>query len=155
MRWKLVLTAVMASCIFLAGATTVVSQTSVYVGSEICGDCHPDEYENYTNYSKKAKSWESIEIMASDLTAEEQRDCYTCHTTGYGEEGGFVSYEQTPELADAGCEVCHGPGSEHVDYGGDPAYILGDLDIDGCETCHNPERVRAFDFKPMLFGGAH
>ncbi len=28
----------------------------VYVGSESCKDCHEQEYTNYLDYSKKAKS---------------------------------------------------------------------------------------------------
>ena len=24
-----------------------------------------------------------------------------------------------------------------------------------CETCHNSERVASFNFKPLLYGGAH
>ena len=34
--------------------------------------------------------------------------------------------EATPGLADAGCEVCHGPGSVHAETG-DPAAIKGKL----------------------------
>ena len=86
---------------------------------------------------------------------EELTGCYVCHTTGYGRPGGFTSFADTPELADAGCEVCHGPGSAHVDSGGDPAKIQAKMEMAGCEACHNAERVRAFNFKPMLFAGAH
>lgn len=136
-------------------AATGVTETRTYVGSEACADCHPEEYANFSKYSKKANSSHSIKIMASDLTAKEVEECYLCHTTGYGKPGGFESFEKTPELANAGCEVCHGPGSEHVEYGGDPTLIVRDLSMKDCETCHNEDRVRAFNFKPLLYGGAH
>jgi hypothetical protein len=42
-----------------------------------------------------------------------------------------------------------------VDSGGDPDLIKRDLSLDDCTGCHNPERVEAFDFKPLLYGGAH
>ena len=128
---------------------------NMYLGSKTCADCHPDEYENFTKYAKKAKSWKSIEIMASDLTKTEIQGCYACHTTGYGQPGGFVSLKQTPDLKDAGCEVCHGPGGQHVDAGGDPSLIKGELSLSDCEQCHNQERVKSFNFKPLLHGGAH
>jgi hypothetical protein len=138
-----------------SAAKTETPPGATYVGSEECSYCHQQEYENFSKYAKKAKSFQSIQIMASDLAPEEIKECYFCHTTGYGQPGGFVSFEQTPGLSDAGCEVCHGPGSEHVDMGGDPTLIKGDLDLADCTTCHNEERVRSFDFKPLLHGGAH
>lgn len=140
-------------CLFWASMG--ISQERTYVGSDACADCHPDEYENFTKYAKKAKSSQSVQIMASDLTKKELEECYYCHTTGYGQPGGFISYEKTPELGNAGCEVCHGPGAEHVESGGDPTSIKGKLSLADCETCHNEERVSAFNFKPLLHGGAH
>lgn len=144
-------------CITFILATTSrgVSQDAEYVGSEVCGDCHDVEYDNYSKYSKKAHSGNSVKIMGKDLTPKELEECYICHMTGFGEPGGFISFKETPEMANAGCETCHGPGSMHVDEGGDPEYIKGDLEIEDCTGCHNPDRVAAFDFKPMLFGGAH
>ena len=126
-----------------------------YVGSEACAECHDKEYENYKKFSKKAHSGESVKIMAADLTKQELEECYHCHMTGFGKPGGFVSFDETPAMADAGCETCHGPGFDHVEAGGDPDLIKGKLELSDCEVCHNPERVAAFDFKPLLFGGAH
>jgi mono/diheme cytochrome c family protein len=139
----------------MACLTAAPARSASYVGSKACSDCHDEQYENFTKYAKKAHSFESVKVMAPDLTPEEIKECYACHTTGYGKESGFKSIEQTPELADAGCEVCHGPGSEHVEMGGDPELIKGKLAMEDCIVCHNAERVEAFDFKPMLYGGAH
>lgn len=131
-----------------------VSDSATYVGSKACGECHEEEYSNYSKYSKKAHSSKSVKIMASDLAADELKECYACHATGYGKPGGFVSYEETPHLAEAGCEVCHGPGSLHSEDG-DPELIKRKMTIEECETCHNADRVNNFNFKPLIFGGAH
>jgi hypothetical protein len=156
-RTRRLLVTLLAGIVLMLAMTGIVlsQEEKTYVGSKVCADCHPAEYENFSKYAKKSHSFESIRIMASDLTAEEVKECYVCHTTGYGEPTGFKSFEKTPDLAHAGCEVCHGPGSLHVDYGGDPSVIKRDLSIEDCETCHNEERVSAFNFKPLLYGGAH
>ncbi len=125
-----------------------------YVGSDACKSCHEKEYSNYLNFAKKAKSFESIKKMEKKLTPDEYRGCFECHTTGYGKPGGFESEEKTPHLKQAGCEVCHGPGSLHIDRG-DPDMIIRDVTLENCNTCHSKERIEAFDFKPLLFGGAH
>lgn len=141
--------------VVLLWANLGVSQTGGYAGSEACAECHEDEYETFESYAKKSHSYKSIKIMESDLSPEEVKECYSCHTTGYGEPGGFVSISETPHLANAGCEVCHGPGVDHIESGGDAELIKGDLSIEDCETCHNEERVSSFNFKPLPYGGAH
>lgn len=156
---KLGLSGVLGVAFFSAtvfmGAQPAASDSATYVGSKVCAECHEKEFRNFTKYAKKAKSGRSVKIMASDLTAKEIEECFACHATGYGKPGGFVSFEKTPELANAGCEVCHGPGSLHVESGGDPEYIKSRLSMEDCEVCHSEERVRSFDFKPLLYGGAH
>lgn len=135
-------------------ASQSLTKEKKYVGAKACMACHEKEYSNYMNFAKKAKSFESIKKMEAKLTPEEYRGCFECHTTGYGKPGGFESEEKTPDLKDAGCEVCHGPGSLHID-GGDPEKIIRDITMENCNTCHNKDRIEAFDFKPLLFGGAH
>ncbi|EGB14967.1 cytochrome c family protein [Pseudodesulfovibrio mercurii] len=144
-----------ALVVFAVLAESGRANSGRYVGSESCSECHEKEYGNYKKFAKKAHSGESVKIMMGDLTKEELAECYGCHMTGYGKPGGFVSFEQTPNMAQAGCEVCHGPGYDHVESGGDPDLIKRNLTLDDCTVCHNPERVEAFDFKPLLYGGAH
>ncbi len=135
-------------------ASQGVAQDAVFVGSAACADCHPEQYENFNAYSKKAKSWESVEVMRSNLQPDEVRECYECHTTGYGQPGGFVSHEETPELAHVGCETCHGPGSVHTEYGEADAIVLVPT-MESCMVCHNESRVQSFNFKPLIYSGAH
>lgn len=140
--------------LYLFTAATCFAEEKTYIGSKACKDCHEQEYSNFVKYAKKADSFKSIKKMEKKLTPEEYQSCFECHTTGYGKKGGFISEEKTPALMDAGCEVCHGPGSRHADTE-DPDEIISDLSMENCNTCHNEDRIEAFDFKPLLFGGAH
>ncbi len=138
-------------CLLLASSPAAAA---VYVGSEACRDCHRSEYAGFMTYAKKSRSFESIDKLKKELTSAEIKKCYSCHTTGYGKPGGFVSPEATPKLKNAGCEVCHGPGSDHC-ASQDPADIKSVLTTEDCEGCHISERVKAFRYKPMIHGGAH
>ncbi len=137
--------------IFLLTPTITLSE---YVGTERCKNCHTIQYENFIKYSRMSRSFEAVEKMKNKITQEELKTCYQCHTTAYGQKGGFISVEKTPHLKNTGCEVCHGPGKKHVETK-NPKYIKRNFTIKICEPCHTEERVRAFRFKPLLYGGAH
>jgi hypothetical protein len=125
-----------------------------FVGSETCGGCHTEQYDTFLKFSKKAHSFTSIEKMKKGLTDREIQECYRCHTTGYGRPGGFQDPVKTPELKNAGCEVCHGPGGDHVDSE-NPKKIRRKMTIKNCEECHTNQRVKSFKFKPLIHAGAH
>jgi hypothetical protein len=135
-------------------ARAAASSEKAYVGAERCGECHLAQYQSFKSNSKKAHSFGSVRMMKRGLTAEEVSECYGCHTTGYGKPGGFRSEAETPHLADAGCEVCHGPGNVHAETG-DPADIKSKLTVQDCAACHSSQRVQSFKFKPMIYGGGH
>jgi len=137
-------------------STVVVSHAGnrYYVGSARCAECHEIQHKNFVKYSKKANSWETLSLMLPKLTDEEVRQCYKCHTTGYGQQGGFVSKQATPDMAQVGCETCHSPGSEHCETG-DKASIVRRPSEKVCTECHNSQRVESFRFKPLLYSGAH
>lgn len=130
------------------------SEPASYVGSQACRECHPGEHANFKAYSKKARSFQSVLKMVHGLTEAELKKCYECHTTGYGRPGGFVSQAQTPNLAEVGCETCHGPASRHV-VSQSRKDIRDRVSTKDCDACHNSERIAAFNFKPMIHSGAH
>ena len=152
---RLVVVAVQVCCLVLSGMLggADAQDEAAYVGTETCAECHPEQAERFEIFSKKAHSYTSIQRLADKLTPQERSECYACHTTGYGKPGGFVSATQTPQLMNLGCETCHGPGSLHVDSE-DPSDLKGVV-IEDCMTCHNEDRIAAFNFKPLLFGGGH
>ncbi len=136
------------------GSAGEIKKGYVYVGSETCRGCHKKEYNTFKKYAKKAGSFESILRLKKGLTDAEIKRCYSCHTTGYGNPGGFESPEKTPHLKNAGCEVCHGPGSVHIKTKSRRDIKAG-LTMEDCAACHTEERVRAFRYRPMKHGGAH
>jgi len=125
-----------------------------YVGARACGRCHADHYETFEKNSKKRQSFAAVEKMKKRLTPKELEGCYHCHTTGFGKPGGFVSQEQTPDLAYTGCEVCNGPGSKHARTA-DKADIQHVPSMATCEGCHVASRIKAFNYRPVLRAGAH
>ncbi len=143
-----------AAIIGLTTANNLLAEEKTYLGSEACKDCHEKQYNNFMNYSKKAHSFGNIKKMEKKLTSEEYKSCFECHTTGYSQKGGFISEVQTPGLKNPGCEVCHGPGSLHAETE-DPDDIVREVTMENCNTCHSGDRIDVFDFKPLLFGGAH
>jgi hypothetical protein len=144
--------------LFLLAAVLLAGEAAAadahYVGSGTCSSCHSEEYKNFSTYAKKSHSYEHLKKLAGGLTQSELQDCYHCHTTGYGKPGGFESVEKTPELQNAGCEVCHGPGSAHAGSG-KKADINGHPTRQVCDTCHTSSRVQAFNYRPLVYGGAH
>ena len=151
MAWALALISLVGAP--LAQGADQASQAS-YVGSKACGECHDEQYKNYQKYAKKAHSFKSVDKMAKKLTEAELNKCYDCHTTGHGKPGGFISPQKTPHMSNAGCEVCHGPGSKHV-ASESAEDIKGKLAVEDCMGCHNKERVGAFRFRPLIYGGGH
>ena len=157
-RWRLIWFAAACLPAALAAAPRLIQAGEDgrlrYVGSQACRECHEDIYANYVKFSKKAHSFASVKKMRAKLTPDEVKKCYECHTTGYGKPGGFVSENQTPKMKNAGCEVCHGPGGRHAESE-DPADIRAKLSTADCIGCHNSERVAAFNFRPLIYGGGH
>lgn len=91
--------------------------------------------------------------IAENATFVGSADCLDCHD----DVGEF--YMNSPHSVDralaipgtdiAGCEACHGPGSRHIEEGGEGyiigAELLGELDqagrVDMCLQCHLGQRV--------------
>lgn len=143
----------------LADAHASLWQEPEYEGGRSgCRRCHLREY----------RGWEDTpHASALDTLPEEERanpECLQCHTTGYGEESGFQSVEETPELANVTCEACHGPGSIYKDremMKDREASMANGLiipDEETCRGCHNeqsPTFPGSFDFEEMKAEGVH
>lgn len=75
-----------------------------FVGLTKCAACHFDQYKDW----KESKHSKAFEILP--LKYRNDATCLKCHTTGTA--GDVASYQYG-----VSCQACHGPGSEHADYG--------------------------------------
>jgi len=125
-----------------------------HVGSDACRPCHQKEYEQWSHTPHAA-------AFATLLKQGRNTDpaCQSCHTTGFGLRRGFGDALATASLTGVQCEVCHGPGEDHVNA--PPALkketIYGITDqcsfciIQGvCATCHDAKNDPDFDIEAAL-----
>lgn len=111
-----------------------------YVGVEACGSCHTDELKVW-NASPHAKAYETLQAKHVEYNLE----CVGCHVTGYGKPGGST-VTHVAKLEDVGCEVCHGPGSLHVEKPEARDLVVRRPDPQSCVSeCHHPPHVEGFD----------
>ncbi len=113
------------------------SENAAYVGSSKCKKCHMKPFRSWQK-TAHAQSFETLKMMGREQDAE----CVKCHSTGFGEAGGFVDSATTSNLENTGCESCHGAGSEHL------AGSIKDKELKratinkspggACVKCHNP-----------------
>ena len=180
-RWAIGLTLI--GLPLLALTTPAADDGFGYVGSKKCKICHLKEYKSWAE-TNMANAFDLLkpgaraeERVAAGLEADKDYTtdvaCVKCHVTGYGQPGGFVSIEETPELAGVGCETCHGPGGiyikpEHMslknkEYDKATLVAIGLVDTVGeqqCVSCHNGESPfvpddHVFDFESKKDEGTH
>lgn len=113
-----------------------------YLGSGSCVDCHQPFFEQWST-TRHAGAFATLEAVGKSRNPE----CVKCHTTGYGEEGGFYSATATPGLVNVQCEQCHGPGREHLSDYTVPMASIGEP---VCLRCHTKENSPDFDYKTYM-----
>ncbi len=149
-----------------------------YLGDRYCEGCHSDIYRSwrktemaatfgalYPGADREAKV-KSLGI-SPDADFTHDNACLPCHTTGYGQPGGFVSLETTPNRLGVQCESCHGPASEYMDHmkarkagrtAPSPGLVVADERT--CLQCHHPsdpcpDPKYVFDYASMKTKGLH
>ena len=150
-----------------------------YVGAARCRPCHLPQAKSWEQ-TKMSKAFELLKPgVAADVKRAHNIDpekdytsdpnCVTCHVTGYGEPGGFVSVEKTPNLVGVQCEACHGPGGGYLKPNlmslQNKEYKRADLLAAGmiaptaatCQKCHNKKSpfFKPFDFATRVREGTH
>lgn len=107
---------------------------ATYVPGKKCKTCHVKTFKAQAE-TPHAKSLENL----TDAGEETNPECLPCHTTGYGESGGFTDAESTPGLAGTTCQACHGPGGAHVEKGLSKEQRREKIEKtpkDACTKCH-------------------
>jgi hypothetical protein len=137
-----------------------------FVGSKACQSCHE---KSYIIWMKSGHSKAYATLTALSPPRNFDPECVSCHVTGwhptdyYRYQTGYQSLEETPELVNAGCETCHGPGGAHVaaENGSDlalqerlrEASVITKAESQDprsgkphCYTCHDLDNSPDFDF---------
>ena len=124
----------------LAGKPAFDQEKSPYVGSETCGKCHKRSFRIWRAMNH-SHALESLKKVNKHFDAE----CIACHVIGWEQAGGFHSEQESPHLANVGCEACHGPGKAHVKNW---RVKMTPFTRNDCVRCHNAERSPAFKPEP-------
>jgi len=178
MRKAAVLSLLIPALIFSA---SVVNAEHAFIGTKNCKKCHIKHWKSWSE-TPMANAFETLKpgVRAerkTELGLDPDKDyttdaeCVRCHVTGYGKEGGFVNIDETPDLANVGCEMCHGAGAGFTQDGymtlQNKEYKRADLISVGlvhpvdeavCTECHNeqvPIPDYTFDYEAMKAKGLH
>ncbi len=181
-----------------------------YVGTKACKKCHFDQWQSWSQ-TKMANSMHALkpnselkpdkkagiteewiaQIKADKAKAKikidadkdysRDKDCLRCHTTGFGQKGGYAipdekdkkAARKAEDLEGVACESCHGPGSKYVEifkdiqdknrpYTREELYAAGMTKItpEVCAKCHNKDSPLVgddyvFDFEKRKDEGTH
>jgi hypothetical protein len=120
--------------------------TAGFAGVEECSMCHAEATE-FWQKTKHFQAWETLEKVNRQFDYE----CIGCHTTGFDLPGG-ATLARNEHLRDVQCEVCHGPGSLHIDADGQdkPRTVTRSPAESLCKGCHSFEHSDTFDFTAYL-----
>jgi len=125
-----------------------------HVGADACRECHREQHEQWRRTPHAG-------AMAVLLKAGRGGDpaCLPCHTTGFGQRRGFGDDMAETTMTSVQCEVCHGPGDDHVKAPPNlkKETIYGITDqcsfciIQGvCAACHDAKNDPDFDIETAL-----
>jgi len=115
-----------------------------YVTAAACTGCHAPQVAYWT-YTAHVNALDSLTARESQKNPE----CVSCHTTGFGEIGGFADLESPTEMArfkGVQCEACHGPLSEHPGGTSGPRPVTEAT----CLVCHDEANSPDFDYETYL-----
>lgn len=114
------------------------ADSAEYAGTQACVSCHQSAGNVWKN-SRHADALATLEKEGADRDP----DCVGCHVVALDRKPGFRSRSETPQLANVGCESCHGPAKAHVLK---PTEILGKVGENSCRSCHLPSQSPGFNF---------
>jgi len=118
--------------------------SGAFAGTTACGQCHISSLRAWKN-STHALALANLEAQGHGRDP----DCVTCHVVGLNLQGGYRSRLKTPDMANVGCESCHGSGARHSQK---PLSIkMSKVGTVMCAKCHNPDQSPGFN--PITFWG--
>ncbi len=115
-----------------------------YATASSCSGCHRDRIASW-GFDAHAHALESL------ITSKkaDNPECVACHTTGFGQAGGFAAVEDKAigAFRDVQCEACHGPMKGHTGRTGARSRPVTEAT---CRGCHDEANSPKFDYSTYL-----
>lgn len=120
--------------VVVTGTHGAAAQEVEHIGVLVCKKCHENQARSWAK-TPHAKAFDALrpgqrteaKVKAGLDPDKEYRtdaDCIGCHTTGFGEPGGYDPAAPNKILARVGCESCHGPGSAYRETHGEAERVM-------------------------------
>lgn len=115
-----------------------------FVGAARCSSCHLSAFAQWSS-TPHAAAFKTL----LDAHRHFQPRCVSCHVVGFNTETGYKMRGADESLANVQCEVCHGPGGQHVAM---PRRdnTLRHVPEAVCLECHTPEHSDNFVYESRL-----
>lgn len=128
-----------AETIAAAGARVAAPDAPKWGTAAACARCHSDFMARWVGTSH-ARAHESLIQRGQS----ENPECIGCHTTGWGEPGGFSEPSRAALSTWKGvqCEACHGALGGHPGPAATPAEVTRGT----CLACHDEANSPQFDY---------
>jgi len=124
-----------------------------------CMGCHRKEYQQW-NSTAHSHAWQSLVVKNQTGDAK----CQQCHTTMFGEEGGFTTLRETPFFVNVQCAACHqlraGSVDDHIKRvrlrrgmdktNGQTERDFSPVTETSCLKCHTNDASPDFEFETAL-----
>jgi len=123
--------------------------TGEYVGAARCASCHAEEAAQWRT-TAHAGAYKTL----LDAHRHYQPRCVVCHVVGFRTARGFQLGNHDEHLAGVQCEVCHGPGGDHVRHPS-AVTIAREVPESVCLQCHTPDHSDHFVYTAKLPLVAH
>jgi len=127
----------------VAARKAMSSGKSPYAGEKACETCHAKEHAIWFD-TPHAEAF--FKLMDVDKSFDP--NCIGCHTVGFEQQGGYLDYMLTKDLANVQCENCHGAAREHAESGGKKSVENKDWKPQQmCAQCHVQKHSADFNFE--------
>ena len=116
-------------------------EASAYATPASCVTCHVQEFAQWAYTGHKDAT---VHLAAKG--DHKNPECLSCHSTGFGEPGGFG--DPTPfnlgRLGGVQCEACHGPLQGHPE---EETVTPRPINEAVCVSCHDEANSPNFDYE--------
>jgi predicted CXXCH cytochrome family protein len=141
--YKAQVTAMNKQAFFKGTQQSAPNSRGGYAGADSCVQCHGPQYEAWCT-TPHARAYQTL----VDKKAQYQAECLVCHTTAYGEPGGYdPEQKELSAMINVQCEACHGPAAGHK---GAQDVLVRNGDRQVCMGCHTEKNSPKFDYDEYL-----